>query len=257
MPFASTSTDTTTAANVIWRTWVTTTTGSTSTIPGMDTSVTTITAGSHDHIWQVWTGGTASTTSITTATDAVWANWVTVGSTSANWSSVRPAGQPVRSFHETPEMVAERERRAAEARRVQAAAERERAVAEERATQLLVSVLSEEQRRDFAAYGHFFVDAPSGRRYRIDKGRSGNVKVVDKAGQWSESLCIHQQDYVPVPDTMLMQKLLIETAEAEFRAVANITRRDGGSSYGRGLLNGERLAQVLPFPAREQAREAA
>lgn len=156
---------------------------------------------------------------------------------------------------ETPEMVAERRQREDNARRIHAEEEKKRILAEERATQLLVSVLSEEQKRDFAAHGYFFVDAPvSGRRYRIDKGRSGNIKVIDRVtGVWTESLCVHQRDYIPVPDTMLMQKLLLEVCEAEVRKVANITYRNGGFTPGTGMLDGERLAQVIPFSPRQAA----
>ena len=68
--------------------------------------------------------------------------------------------------------------------------------------------------------------------------------------------CIHQRDYVPVPDTMLMQKLLIEVSEGELRKVANITLRDGGFGYGQGVLDGERLAQVIPFLRREDRAAA-
>jgi hypothetical protein len=192
-------------------------------------------------------------------TDMTWRLWVNQTGTTS-FADVRPRGQPVRPYVETPEQAAERGRREAERRRLDEAARLETVRADERALALLVGILSEEQRRDLAAHGYFFVDAPSGRRYRIDKGRSGNVKVIDRVtGVWVESLCIHQGDYVPVYDTMVMQKLLIETAEDEFRAVANITRRDGTYDYSRGgLLTGERLENVIPFNrAREIARAAA
>ena len=230
---------TTAATSVVWRQWITTSNGNVDStgIPDATTSTA--------QVWGQWVTATAGTT----GNVLVWNNW-----NDATTQSIRPQGAPIRGFTETPEMVAERERRAAEHRRLQEEETRKRALAEERATQLLVSMLSEEQKRDFAAHGHFFVDAlVSGRRYRIDKGRSGNIKVIDRVtGVWTESLCIHQRDYVPVPDTMLMQKLLIETAEDELRRVANITRRDGGFGYGQGVLDGPRLAQVIPFAPRER-----
>jgi len=121
--------------------------------------------------------------------------------------------------------------------------------------ELLQSVLSDEQNRDLDRDGYFFTRGQSGRLYRIGKGRQGNVKVVDpQTKQWIETLCIHQQEYIPVADTMLMQKLMIETAEAHFRAYANISYRAGGYRNGRkGLLTGEKLAEVIPFPDRAAA----
>lgn len=78
------------------------------------------------------------------------------------------------------------------------------------------------------------------------------MKRLGPDGGWIESLCIHQREDVPVWDTMLMQKLLIETHEAELRRVANITLRDGRVLAGRGLLD----AGVIDL-AEERARRAA
>lgn len=239
---------TTASATGVWRIW----TGATAITTG-----TSITTGTTDTVWDQWVNTSNITTTATTATASTWAHWM-----NQSTNDIRPQGQPIRSHQpETAEMVAERNRREAERRRLDEAARQETAKADERALRLLVGILDERQRKDMADHGHFFVDAPSGRRYRIDKGRSGNVKVIDRVtGVWIESLCIHQSDFVPVYDTMVMQKLLIETAEDEFRACANITRKDGSYDYSRGgLLTGERLANVLPFrrEAREQALEVA
>lgn len=142
------------------------------------------------------------------------------------------------------------EQAAAEARR------RETALAHDRAMALLRSCLNAEQLRELAANNYFFVTAPSGNLYRIDKGSHGNIKRIDpQTGRWVESLCVQPRG-VPEGDAMLMQKLLIETAEEELRRVANITLRDGGMDRSSGqLITGERLAEVIPFP--RGRREAA
>lgn len=241
MPLGYTSAATTTGTTkVIWANWVT-------------ASNTITTSASTDTIWRIWSDSTNTTASITTtaATDTIWPIWV-----NQSIQTIRPVGAPI-SPQVAAEAAAERARRDEAYRAQRAEEDRKRALADERARQLLVSVLSDQQKKDLANNGYFFVDAPSGRRYRIDKGRSGNVKVIDKVtGVWTESLCIHQRDDVPVYDTMVMQKLLIETAEDEFRKVANITHKAGGYSYGQGILDGERLAQVLPFRPREQQAAA-
>ena len=242
-PTATPVTTGTAATDVVWRVWSTT---SASTWPAVPIT--------SDVTWAGWCTASATTTACT-AGNIVWAIWA-ADSSSSTRSHVAPA-----SFTESPELVAardaERARQAEERRRLDEAARQERVRAAERATQLLLSVLDESQRRDLSEHGHFYVTAPaSGRLYRIDKGRSGNIKVIDRVTRtWVESLCVHQQEMVPEADTMLMQKLLIESAEDELRAVANITRKDGSASYGRGRLDGDRLAQVIPFPSRVGVQE--
>lgn len=236
--------------NHIWQSW-----------NAVSYATTTATSITNTNVWPIWASETSSG-----STDGTWRTWITTYSNSASttanlitptlYQRVERQHVPVDPAVEAAARV-EREQRAAayEAARVEEA--RRAALADERAMRLLVSVLSEQQQRDLAAHDYFFVDAPvSGRRYRIDKGRSGNVKVIDRqTGVWTESLCIHQRENVPVADTMLIQKLLIETAEDAFRETANITFRDGRHTYSRGLLDGARLGQVLQFPSRE--REAA
>ncbi len=113
---------------------------------------------------------------------------------------------------------------AAEAQRLRVEArlqrEAELAAAKERAEALLLSCLDEEQRRELRAHDRFHVTAPSGRRYCIKRGRAGNVSARDSANRVVR-YCIH--DYVGLPDadTMLGQKLMLETDEQEFLATAN------------------------------------
>lgn len=267
---AQTPSYTTGSSTLVWDAWNTGTTASA-------TSITT------DKVWDRWiiqtgvtsiTTANATTITATTATGAdTFVQWVTTGGANSvttdgiflQWTEdgqegnrlYRPRIEVVRSAPApiTAEQLAERARQRAERERREA--ERLRAVeaADQRALELLQSVLNDEQNRDLERHGYFFTRGQSGRLYRIGKGRSGNIKVVDpQTKEWTESLCIHQSDYVPVADTMIMQKLMIETAEAHLRAYANITFRNGGHQSGRrGLLTGERLAEIIPFPEREAA----
>lgn len=109
-----------------------------------------------------------------------------------------------------------RRRAAAEAR----AREVERVAAEARGYLMLDSCLAPDQRRDLAEKGRFYLHTASGKKYRIDRGTHGNVKLVDETDRELVQYCI-QPPNVPVPDAMLAQKLLLETDEETFLKVAN------------------------------------
>lgn len=186
-----------------------------------------------------------------------WTTWADTA-TSGNILITPFTGQRSR-FEIAPETEAQRaarERQYAQLRAEQQAAdlrykeqEAQRKKAAEVAMQLLVSLLNPEQAKDLKNNKFFYVKALSGRLYRIDEGISGNVKVVNPTTKRViESLCIHQ-DNVPAGDVMLIQKLLIETAEEKFRAHANITAWDTGgiTSRSAGLLDNKKLAEVIPL----------
>jgi hypothetical protein len=90
----------------------------------------------------------------------------------------------------------------------------------EKARLLLLSCLSDLQRRQFEANGWFDVVAQSGTRYRITKGWGGNVFSIHNDRR-RDRYCIHPSSYVPEEDNMLAQKLLLETDERTFLRVAN------------------------------------
>lgn len=94
-----------------------------------------------------------------------------------------------------------------------------------RADALLREVLSPRQNEQLALHGHFDVELlqadRSVRRYRIWRGRTRNVAQIDEGGRVLKRLCAHPIELVPDADTMIAQKLWLETAEAEFLRVAN------------------------------------
>jgi hypothetical protein len=215
--------------------------------------------------WDIWQDtGTAGTST-------VWNAWTTnqviirtsnvITTSNVAWETWQDQEQPRRYQRnvETPEQRRQRDAeeakwRAEEAARTAKWQEDERVrlrkaeEANDRAMKLLVSMLNDQQRADLKRDKHFFVDAPSGRLYRIDYGTHGNVKVVDRqTRKIIERLCI-QPNGVPAGDANLMQKLLIETAEETFRAHANITLEDGRMVYGkREHLDNVELAKVIPL----------
>lgn len=113
----------------------------------------------------------------------------------------------------------QRERQAQQQRA--AISEVARTQADRRARTLLLRCLDRVQRRAFRQQGAFDLVASSGRRYRLKEGRQGNVFRLDSQGREVECLCGHPREAVPVADTLLAQKLWLETDETAFRRVAN------------------------------------
>lgn len=98
-----------------------------------------------------------------------------------------------------------------------------RIAAKGRAERLLLGALGPEQRKDLTEKNCFYLHTQSGRRYRIDRGTHGNVKLVDEKNGVISRFCA-QPPGVPAEDAMLAQKLMLETDEQSFLRVANETR---------------------------------
>jgi hypothetical protein len=112
--------------------------------------------------------------------------------------------------------------RAAQRVRFAIAGVRARRVARERAGALLVASLDTGQRLELARERAFTVRAPSGRRYRIGFGTVANIEAVGEDGEPFYRLCAGPLA-LPTPAVMLAQKLMLETREAEFLAIARFT----------------------------------
>ena len=85
-------------------------------------------------------------------------------------------GNPV-IYEPTPEERAAEKSRLASWAKIEADAKRAREQAEKRAEQLLINLLSEQQRRDLKRHGAFFIQGRV-HRYRVRRGRYGNVDVI-------------------------------------------------------------------------------
>lgn len=175
-----------------------------------DSSTTSSTA----NTWNYWTTGSMATTlSMTSST--TWGDWNIVS------ASVAYRPQPL-----TPEQQQAAQERA-EAYRVEQDRARQAAEdARQKAQELLESCLTTRQRKTLRKQRFFDVRAigPDGQEtvYRIEQGSHGNVYEVDAEGRKVRRFCI-QPDGVPAGDSMLAQKLMLETDPAAFERIANIT----------------------------------
>jgi hypothetical protein len=161
-------------------------------------------------------------TTMSASTSVTWVQWVYVDFSSSS-TTVGPIVTTTNADTWTTWMhvrtqdidVSERERRWSEI-------ERERQKAKERALKLLRASLSDRQWEQFQANRFFEVIGPDGRtRYAIYQGRSANVYRLDETGKPLKRLCIHPRIDCPDEDTMLAQKLMIETNPLEFERIAN------------------------------------
>jgi hypothetical protein len=200
--------------------------------------------------WYAW----CSTTNTTMTTgDTAWVAWnngvtTTAGSLALNYTSgtayVSTGTQWVAWNAGYTEMTKEQEAELREAHRVAeerrlaqqaewAAAERERQAergkASERATELLLSLLSEEQAATYREHGWFEVRGSSGRRWRVrNRGQSGNVDLMPEAGEEREATyCAHPPGGLPDADAHVAQMLALVTDDTTFERTANVHYRRG------------------------------
>lgn len=175
-------------------------------------------------VWSSWcriSAGTASAGIVQTWDNhRVWGAW----NQGRQPTPARMHGFSAPAVHRelTPEERAAREAeriRWEEQRKVEDA-ERERA--RENAKKLLLSILNEDQKKDWVAHGHFFLHVGD-RKYRIKRGRSGNVELVDpKTHEILERYCAHPVQNVPDEDTAVAQMMYLLHDEQRFIGLANV-----------------------------------
>lgn len=135
-----------------------------------------------------------------------------------------------------------------------AAEEAKRKAADERAEVLLRRSLSPKQLKELDRRGYFHVSA-AGRRFRITRGRSHNIKEVDGRSRILRTLCAHPVEQVPNADTMLAQKLWLESTPEEFFRIANavrVRRRRDAQEIDRRVV--DRMAAEARRREEERAR---
>lgn len=200
-------------SNVVWDSWTSTTV--TSTTPTI--------------IWNSWNASSAtSTASVYSATAAstTWNGWVqgsTADSLARTWEDWNVQSVPVRTNVRLTESEEDKIARFArqEALRVQQEEQnRQRAFAIKKADKLLESVLNSVQKSQLKDNDYFLLKSQSGKIYRIRKGRSANVDLLDAHGKIVDTLCAYPGMDVPDGDTMAAQKILLECDEANFLKVA-------------------------------------
>lgn len=93
--------------------------------------------------------------------------------------------------------------------------------AESRADQLLTSLLTPSQAQEYRDQKRFELQI-NGKTYRINKGRAGNVQLIE-GGKPVAQYCAHPDIWVPNGDNMVAQMLMLQTDEAMFLKTANRT----------------------------------
>jgi hypothetical protein len=164
--------------------------------------------------------GSAATQIINTVSStAVWGQW------NAAYAQMQMQQAAAQLRQATPEQVEQARRQAERYQQEQAVRMAEQSEAEKRAEMLLQSVLDPAQREELKERGFFTLEtiAKNGERriYRIKRGRSHNVEQVDASGRRIKTLCAHPRASVPNADTMVVQKLMLESQEEEFLRIAN------------------------------------
>lgn len=101
-----------------------------------------------------------------------------------------------------------------------------REAAEERARELLLSLLPEDQKEPYRLTGVFEIIGSHGTRYRIRRGVAGNIDWLDAEGRVGGNLCCHAPQvqagqWIPVADVMVGQVLALKADEPAFLRVAN------------------------------------
>lgn len=190
----------------------------------------------HNAAWAAWADASSSLHSYIdeAMTASIWDAWFT----GFPKEQVRKSGAPhvwAKMSREDREKHEQREREHEERLRKQqeeyrariAEEQRLREVAEKKAYDLLTRHLTPEQREEYERLQRFTVITKEGNLYRIKKGTHGNVELLkDEDGEGLravESLCVQPRGPMPHFDSMLAQKLHLETNEEETRRVANIT----------------------------------
>lgn len=166
-------------------------------------------------VWSVW----SDTTNAVTA-DSVWGYWVDCGTSSgtcgasANLPSVRPAPMTEEERERAEQLRVEREQKRKQK-------EKDIQAAKTQAEKLLKSLLTPAQRTHLDDVSSFLVKSESERMFRVRRGST--VEELDEEDKVIARYCIHAswRDALPVADTMLTQKLMLEMNEAEFMKIAN------------------------------------
>lgn len=97
-----------------------------------------------------------------------------------------------------------------------------RAQVAKRSKDLLLSCLSTEQCTEYETSGSFTVRTRDGQAYRVTSRHAHNVfRLSSIDGEPDMCYCIVSATYVPLPDQMLAQKLLLETDPTSFFRIAN------------------------------------
>lgn len=171
-----------------------------------------------------------TTTGITTFENVVFAN-ITAGVVHFLGTAQAPTGVNL-TTEQAEAYRAEWDRQQEEWRRQVELQQQRAAQSSERARQLLVRFLNPLQLQQFTDFGWFDVTTQRGHRYRIRYGTTNNVlslSLDDCVKAWHCTLLFA----APVYDTMLAQKMTLETDEDLFLHTAHTYYQESHLSYER------------------------
>jgi hypothetical protein len=173
----------------------------------------TSTSSANSYIWYTWTSGTSSSTDTSTDT-FTWSNWNTESSSTSTatcdtswvaWNIQYRSTYTARL--KSPYERGDEERRLKALRKKR---EEDKKVAEEKALQLLLDLIGEDQLKIYKETGRLFV---KGNKYDYIVQKSGFIKRVEK--DKITDLCVHLDNRYKYPDTdnVVALKLALETDE--------------------------------------------
>lgn len=139
------------------------------------------------------------------------------GSTQWIQQVINYSGLNLHSMHSMPPTPEEIAKSKLEAAARQAKLE----AAASRADLLLHSLLDDHQRVQITR-DKFFELQVNGKTYRINRGRQGNVMLVE-GGKPVAKYCAHPDIWTPDGDAMIAQMMMLKTDEASFLKTANRT----------------------------------
>jgi hypothetical protein len=167
------------------------------------------TAATNQYVWTQWISNQAQGTGgITTAltNQQIWTTWV----------NAQGSGTLSQSVNYRPPTEEELTRQ----REQVARAQQEEKEANERAAELLLAYLTDDQKRTWRENNVIDLVSQRKKRYRVKRGVSHNVIELNDKGKEVATYCAHP-DGVPVDDVVLTQVLALKYAEDHFLKVAN------------------------------------
>ena len=184
------------------------------------------TASSGDQIWDYWQGNITSSTAYDTSYSGniIWYEWN--DEAEVEWVGDAPSDIPkvkgVKRLARTQKYWQRLEKRRIKARRKQMAKaefyRRQRNAAEEKAKELLLDLIGEDQLKIYEETGRIFV---KGRKHDYVVQKTGMVRRIEK--DRIQDLCIHLRERTRFPETdnVIALKLLIEANEKTVEKMAN------------------------------------
>ena len=117
---------------------------------------------------------------------------------------------------------------------------------QEKAEKLLKSWLSEAQLARYEKKGWFeVVGNVTGQRYRIHRGLTSNIELIDAAGEKTGRICVVPRGLSVAGDVMLAQKVALETDELGALKLANPDSGEGACFLVMVAKHGHKYAEHI------------